>query len=639
MSGFALGPIDFASSPAASARDQVIRSALDAIAANDLERGIALTQQVNDMEPNSHLGLHLVGLLSLRLNEPGKALEAFESAHQLAPEIREHIDALAIAYSKSGRLVDSLFYGKMAMAATRDTGIDGLVPDWLGTFDQAFYNTPDRPLLKEGRKRLAVGDYADAASAFRREVEINRESAEGWRGLAQSLHLDRNYDHALVASEALLSVTSDRANDLARHGQLLAAAGRFDEALVAGREAAALAPDDAAIAWMLVQSRSRQPGIEPAEAAALAESWGRRFVMSENRPAAADPSEFMTRRLRLGILAGHWANGDGLDLFIPVIEHLDRRRVELFVYAGGLTEAPLARRLRTRSNKWQELNDLDDETAAFLVRNDGLDVLIDLDGPLGTDHAVLIAQAPAPHVLAPYTDPAFAKAVGFTGIIGDETTVPAAGARPDILRIDGGLVGQPVDLRPLDAAHGRVLNGAIRFGTLAEGWQIGAEAVAVWHDILLAAPGSTLVLDPARLGGARITERLLARLPQDQVALGESGPQAEYLASIDFLLDPIANPLPDAFIAALAQGCPGITCRAAQPRANLAAGWLDRAGLDCLVADSPAEYRRKAAAALGGSLVLDDFAKRINADRETAGRQAERVVQALADLVNSASTR
>ena len=615
-------------------RDDLIRAALEAIAANDVERGIELAQQVNALEPNSNVGLHLVGLLSLRLNEPGKAVEAFEAASRIAPDIREHIEALAILFSRTGRLVDGLFYGKLATAATKDTGIPGMLPEWLGTFDQAFYTIADRPLIKQGQRLFASGDYAGAAEAFRREVELDSKSIEGWRGFGAALYHARQYDDALVASGALMSVTDARAVDLSIHGLILACTGRFDEALVAGREAEGLAPENAAIAWRTVQAQGRRPHSDTATFAALAESWGSRFVATEMRPAPADPAEFVTRRVRLGVISGHWAHGDGLDLIVPVLEQLDRRTVELFVYADGLVDASLARRLRTRSNVWQDLTDLDSETAGFVVRNDALDVLIDLDDPLVTNHAALIAQSPAPIALALHGDLATALAMGFTGVVGDRAAYPQTD--PRILAIEGGLVGQPVDLPPLDPSTVRRPGVPVAIGTLAEGWQIGDATIEAWCRILAALPGAVLILDDVALGGTDSAKRIANQLPSEQLRLREPGKPQDYLAAVDLLLDPIGNRFSDGLIAAAVQGTPGITCRAKSVRANLAAGWLDRIGLPDLVAATAEDYVAKAVEAVTTSNFRERFADLVIADRASApAAQALRLIKAIATLVNS----
>jgi protein O-GlcNAc transferase len=621
--------------PPPTERDETIRAALDAIEANDVERGIELAQRVNELEPNSNIGLHLVGLLAIRLKEPGKAVEAFEAASKIAPDVREHIEALAIVYSKTGRLVDGLFYGKLATAAVADTGIPGMLPNWLGTFDEAFYHIADRPLVKEGQQALDSGNYLIAAEAFRREIDLDPGSVEGWRGFARALRQAGKFDDAVVAAGALMSLTETRAADLPLHASVLASAGRFDEALVAAREAESLAPDDATVAWHMVQIQGRDPNGDRVAFAALVENWGRRFVVEEQRPAPADPAEFGHRRARLGVISDHWNHGDGLDLIIPILEQLDRRGVELFVYVDGLVDTPLARRLRTRANVWQDLSDLDAETASFVVRNDNLDLLIDLDDLLVTNHAPLIAQAPAAFVLALHGDLATALAAGFTGVVGDRIAYPADAADPRILAVEGGLVGQPVDLPPLDPATIRSPGTPFVLGTLVQGWQISDATLETWRDILTALPDAVFLLDGDRLGGDASLTRIAGPLPKAQIRLGEPGLIEDYLASVDLLLDPIGNVASDGLIAAAARGTPGLTCRGKRVRANLAAGWLDRVGLPGLVADDAEDYRRKAIEAATTGRFRPGFADQIIADRATAAQaQAVHLIKAVIALVN-----
>ncbi len=633
-----MSPTDQPTSPPPSTltRDEAIRAALDAIAANELERGIEFAQRVNALEPNSNIGLHLVGLISLRLNEPGKAIEAFQAASALAPDVREHIDALAIVFSKTGRLVDSLFYGKLAVAATRTTGIPGMMPDWLGSFDEAFFKIDDRPLVKQGQRLVDAGDYAGACEAFRREIELDSKSVEGWRGFTGALLRARRFDDALVASRALMSLTDRRGEDLALHELVLATNSQFDEALVAGREAESLAPEDPTVAWCTIQAQGRKPNADPASLVAMAEGWGSRFLTHDIRPSPADPAEFAHRRVRVGVMSGHWGHGEGLDLLIPVFEQLDRRRVELFVYADGLVDVPLARRLRARSNVWQDLSDLDAETAGFMVRNDNLDLLIELDDLFVTNHAATVAQAPAPFVLALYADPALALAAGFTGVIGDRAAFPADTEPRTLVAVDGGLAAQPSDLPPLDPDSLPTSSDIVTLGTVAPAWQIDDATLALWRDILADLPDAILLLDMSESGGEASLRRIGAQLPIERLRVREPGPIQDYLAQVDLMLDPIGNSFGDVFVAAAAQGMPYVTCRARQPRANIAASWLERAGLPELIAEDAADYRRKAVAAATAPGLRRRVADRAIADRATAAaRQADRLLHAIATLVNA----
>jgi protein O-GlcNAc transferase len=544
------------------------------------------------------LVFYLAGLASLRLNEPGKAVEAFLTAHQAEPDLREYSGALAIVMSRVGRLVDSLYYQKLCIAATREAGIPGLLPDWIGNFTEAFHNIPEAPLMRSAEAAFAQGDYAAAAGLFFQECEIARDSQSAWNGLARALLGDAKPFKAIAAAETLVKLDPGNADNVALLGTCLAQAGRFDLAMDAHRRAAALRPGDAALAWQGVISAAKQPGVPVPDLAAMMIGWGRNFIPARAERDSETRPDLDRRRIRLGIMSAHWSEGEGLDALVPVIELLDRRRIELFCYADGRIDAPLAVRIRQHAAIWRDLRETDDATARFMIGNDDLDVLIELDGPTRRTRPELFATRLAALVLGAYGIAEAAGSQGFDGVIGDALAYPS-NAPGTVLRVPGGLAALPSSLSqpgdPVRAARPLV------FGTLAACWQIGPETAEAWAAILAAVPEATLVLDLRRLGGLEAAHDLAGRfgavLPQDRVLSIDCGDaRGDYLISVDVLLDPLDNPDPDEALAALALGMPVVTCRSTMPRAALLATWLETAGLGELVAADRGEYVAGAAA-------------------------------------------
>jgi predicted O-linked N-acetylglucosamine transferase (SPINDLY family) len=332
--------------------------------------------------------------------------------------------------------------------------------------------------------------------------------------------------------------------------------------------------------------------------------------------------------------------GEGLDTFVPVLELLDRRRIELFCYADGRLNAPLAVRARQRANSWFDLDGVDDATAALVIANDDLDVLIELDGPTRCTRPALFAGRPSALALAAYGVAEVAPALGFDGSIGPQSAWSTEVA-DRIVGIPGGIAALPTNLLPI--RHEPRESGPTVFGTLAQRWQIGAETAAAWAAILAALPEATLVLNLERLGGLEAAHDLALRfgaiLPQDRVlSIGRGDTLTDYLRAIDILLDPIDNPHPDEALAALALGMPVLTCRSAVPRASMLAAWLEAAGLEELVAADRAAYEA-AAARYGEPPARRALAERVGivADAElTEGpaRQAARLGAALEAAVS-----
>ena len=579
-----------------SERDRAVGEVLSALAEARIEDALAGVATLAQRLGGVPLVFHLVGLSSLRLNEPGKAVEAFLAAHEAEPDLRDYSAALSIVMSKVGRLVDSLYYQKLSIAATRDSGIPGLLPDWMGNFAEAFGNIAEAPLMRTAETAFARGDYTAAAAAYRQECEVAPGSAAAWRGLAQAALLAGKPFESVAATEMLLSLEPDNAAAHALLGRCLAHAGRVDEAMAAHRRAEALQPADADLAWCSVITAAQSPGIAVAELAALMKRWGSRFVPAPGE--RTKPEGLPGRRLRLGIVSTHWGSGDGLDTLIPIIELLDRRRIELYCYAAGPSGTALAVRARQRSNSWCDLNDLDDATAGMVMRNDDLDMLIDLDGPTRGTRPGLFAARPAALAVTAYGIAEAAEALGFDGVIGDPGAYATDGPGT-IIRVPGGLAVLPGNLTPL--VRPTRDTRPTSFGSLAYYWQIGPDTVAAWAAILAGAPETRLVLDLQRLGGLEaahgLATRFAASLPGDRVlTIDCGGAFTDYLLAVDILLDPLDNPQPEEALAALALGTPVLTCRSAMPRAALLASWLDSVGLADLVAADGERYATDAAA-------------------------------------------
>jgi tetratricopeptide (TPR) repeat protein len=607
--------------------------ALSLLAAGDAKGALAITEQLAQALPGSSLPSHLIGLVSVALAEPGKALKAFNLAHELGPEVREHAEALGIVHAHLGRVVDSLYFGKLATAATLEIGVPGLLPDWLGTFKEAFFAMKEAPLLKEAAARREDGDLAAAETLYRKATEVEPRAAAPWRGLARTLlALGRALD-AVEAAARLVEADEAGPADRSLYAEALGEAGRIDEALGAHRRVGAMTTDDPAIAFALVRTLARRPMPDDATLASAAAAFRRRFEPGLAKPPRPAAGELRSRRLRLAVLSSRWLPGDGLDLVAPVLRALDPRLVELFVYAAEAGGSPIARVLRGRADHWHDMGPLDDDTVSFMLRNDAPDVVIDLDGPTRCARPVPLLSAAAPLALTLNGLSGAASALGLDGVVAGPNAPAGAGL---VLRLQGGALALPVDLpRPLEGE--RPSGGPPVFGTLSAWGGVGGEAAQAWAEILHAIPGATLRLEASSLGGLRAAGAALDRFedlaPPGSVHVVEMDELA-YLGSVDLLLESPANPHPDAAVAATALGVPVVTARRGHPRGTLLADWLDRIGLQRLaLADLREMVGAMPALAAPEALtaVRARLATAIPPEREHGARfTAERLVDALA---------
>jgi tetratricopeptide (TPR) repeat protein len=612
---------------------------LAALNRGDAATALAMTESLATALPRSSLPPHLIGLISSRLTEPGKALRAFSLAHDLAPETREHAEALGIVHAHLGHVVDALYFGKLATAATEEYGIADLLPDWLGGFAETFFAMKDRPLLAEAEAHEALGAFEPAEQLYRKAAEVDPDSSAAWRGLARmGLALGRPLD-AIEAGGRLVEQKDPSPADRSLYAEALGEAGRYDEAIGAHRRASAMSGDDPAVAFSLIRTLARRPAPDDAALASAAAGFHSRFAAgSIPHPARPSSGELAGRRLKLAVVSGRWRPGGGIDLIIPVLERLAADKVELYVYAADTGGAALAKALRGRADHWHEIGDLDDETVSLVLRNDRPDVLIDLDGPARCTRPTLFLAGAASLTLSLYGLAGAAAALGFDAVLAGPNAAASDGT---VLRVPGGVVALPIDLIRLDSAR-RQRWGPTVFGTLAPWCSIAGEVAEAWARILTDLPGSTLVLELGSLGGLRAAAQALDRfgalLPAGRFFVREI-PQLEYLSSIDIALEAPGNPFPDAAVAATGLGVPVLSVRGGHPRGSLLTDWQDRIGMGALAAPDLASFveiakshgetqeRRKLAETLSAAIAKE----REHGATRTAGLLIDTLARALVE--------
>ncbi|WP_142848920.1 tetratricopeptide repeat protein [Telmatospirillum sp. J64-1] len=102
------------------------------------------------------------------------------------------------------------------------------------------------------------------------------------------------------------------------------------------------------------------------------------------------------RRLRVGFVSPDFRSHAVSFFFEPLLEHLDGKKVESYCYYTGRARDEVTVRLQAAADHWRDLPGLTADTAAQLVRQDEIDILIDLAGHTAGNALPVFARKPAP---------------------------------------------------------------------------------------------------------------------------------------------------------------------------------------------------------------------------------------------------
>ncbi|HTH76388.1 MAG TPA: glycosyltransferase, partial [Trinickia sp.] len=277
-------------------------------------------------------------------------------------------------------------------------------------------------------------------------------------------------------------------------------------------------------------------------------------------------------------------------------------------YPTRRVEDALTARIKPYFSAWTPLASMNDEQAAARIRDDRIDLLLDLSGHMNFNRLPLFAWRPAP-VQASWLG--YFASTGLPAmdyLLGDPHVLPPD-AQPyyteRLRRLpDSYLCFTPpaerVDVGPPPLAT----QGHVTFGCFNHLMKMNDGVVDVWARILHAVPRSRLFLKAKQLDDAPTRETTLARfaargIDASRLILEGRSPRSEYFAAynrIDIALSPFPYPGGTTSVEGLWMGVPVLCRRGDRFLSNICTSMLHSAGLADWIAQDNDDYVAKAVA-------------------------------------------
>jgi protein O-GlcNAc transferase len=250
--------------------------------------------------------------------------------------------------------------------------------------------------FEQGCEAFALGRYASALYAFARSLKVKPDWDEAWANLGFTLYKLNEYRKAIVCLERVLSRRGEVGVVL--HG--LACAhhdlGDLEAALDYENRAVNADPNNEEL-WRNRATILAANGAGQLEVKLAFEDWGKRFA--DPLTLAAAPHKFRSvlpeQKIRIGYVSGDLKNHSVAFFMRPIFEHHDRAKFHISVFAT-LNEDSISEEIKQHVDTWTNVQSLNDEQLAELVRSSGIDVLVDLSGHTVGHRLLMFARKPAP---------------------------------------------------------------------------------------------------------------------------------------------------------------------------------------------------------------------------------------------------
>lgn len=585
-----------------------------------------LYRQVLKARPGHAGALHYMGLIAHQAGKNETALKLLEKSVRASPPVGEYFANYAGVFAADGQLKPAEENLRRAIELEPRVAIYrhyladtlralGQPEEAAKCYREALGLDPEFAAAHAnlGNALMDGGQPAEAEGCFRRALELKPDHAEIHHNLGTALKAQTRLDGALESFQAALRLNPRLAPTLVILANTLKEQARVGEAEKAYRQALEIAPNYAEAHSNLLLVMHYDAGRDGGQLRREAEEWDRRYAGKDGQGELHGNDRSPDRPLRVGYVSGDFRRHPVGLFMAPVISGHDKRQFNVVCYNNDKWADELTEKLKSEADGWRDIAGLDDDDACRLIRDDAIDILVDLSGHSAGGRLGVFALKPAPVQFAylGYPGTTGLKAVDYRITDGRADPEPDADRHftEKLVRLPGGfLCYAPVPDAPGVSPPPLIGNGYPTFGSFNNLAKLSADVIGLWAGILKAVPSSRLLLKNQSFADAA-TQARIAKAFADRGVEGDRlelvGPAktiAEHLGlygRVDIALDPFPYNGTTTTCEALWMGTPVVVLAGDRHSGRVGASILGAAGLTDFVAGSPEQYVELAVAWAG----------------------------------------
>lgn len=514
----------------------------------------------------------------------------------------------------------------------------------------------------------SLGQYVEAIAAYKNSLKYDSASFESCSNLGALLHRLHESDKAILMLEKAIEINPDFADAHHNMGCTLSALGRLEEAIQSHRKALACRPDFPMAKFELCGLRRvicDWPGLEMENANCLQEIYEQSIKTSPFRilPMSGDPLQLLKhnrlyasdqkvaeasvyheypslglggpdidgddRKIRIGYLSSDFNQHAVSVLIVELLERHDRDRFEIFGFCYSKDDGSETRtRVVSAFDKFIPVLGMSDHQAARCIRDEGIDILIDLKGYTRDARSRILAHRPAPIQVNFLGYPSTMGADFIDYIIGDPQVTPMrhqpnydeAIVQLSRCYMPNDTTRKIAEQTPTKKAHGLPEEGFV-FCAFNNSYKITEALFSVWMGLLKQVEGSVLWLFEAN-------HLCKANLQREAVAFGMDPSRLVFAPKTPKLEDHLARyRLADLFLDAtpynahttasdaLWAGLPVLSCAGETFASRVAGSLLHAIELPELAVNTLEEYEAMALKLAKDASLLEELRCRLENNR------------------------
>lgn len=501
-----------------------------------LEEAVQSYARALQQEPNNPIFLEKFGATLRLQGDQDGALVCFKAAVDASPNSAELLDAYGVTLRNQERLgaAENAFRQALKIHPGYTQALRNLchLLEVHGRFAEAeagllrcaeIDNESPESLYEIGRNLVQQKKEDEALEWLRRAIKAQPDYAAAHITLSAALNATEDPLAAMEEIKASIKVLPNIPHLHTNLGIVNLSLSRADDAIACFRKALEVAPNFSHARSSMLFALSHSIKITPEELYREHRAYGKLIEeeVKGKEYTTYTNSRTTDRPLKIGFVSADLRNHAVAKFVIPFFEEL-HKRPEFITYAysnhGAVDESMLA--IQKNMDVWRTVVQWSDDKLAEKIREDQIDILVDMSGHTAGDRLKVFARHPAPVQMTWLGYPGTTGLKAMDYLVTEESLLPGENISPQftekIIRLprafsfDGKNTIQPVGAAPC------IENGFITFGSFNRLNKINREVIALWSAVLRAVPDSRLQMAAMPANGA--PEELLAWFQEESIS-------------------------------------------------------------------------------------------------------------------------
>ena len=576
-----------------------------------LKKAIACYKRALAIEPNYAQAFNNLGNVRIAQRKFEAAVSCFKRALEIEPSLAEIHNNLGNALHSQGKLEEAIV-----------------------SYERAFSIDPNyaEALNNLGNSLSAQGKLREAVSSYERALELKPDYARAHLNLGNVHMAQYKFDEAISSYKRSIEIKPNNDDAHRNLGNVLNKQGKVEEAVESYKRALAINPESISTHSAMLMTLHYLPDIEDKVIFKEHIKWAEKHVAQIRALTKFNRAKKSKPRLRVGYLSPDFRKHSVAYFVEPILEHHDKEHFEIFCYALVANPDETTDRLKHLTEHWRSVENHSYDEIVKRIRDDRIDLLVDLAGHTVNNRLMVFAYKPAPVQLSylgyPNTTGLTTIDYRLTDVFADPPTKKDRMYTEKLIRLEPTAwcyrpMGSVPEVSELPAKE----NDYITFGSFSMFYKLNGKVLSLWAHLLTQIAGSRLTLKAKSMADSSVRKSVIKQfadfgIVEERISLKSHEPSYEQhlenYREIDIALDPFPYHGTTTTCEALFMGVPVITLEGEEHRSRVGVSLLKQVGLENLIAKTPENYVGIACSLASETEALAELRKNLRARMENS---------------------